>query len=322
MRSLIPGVLAVLVYTGLIATADGIAKLMSSGFASAQLFAVSGLLVATLCAIVSRVQGDPARLGTTCPRAMALRSGATVLAVTCFYYAFRYLALAEVFVFIALMPLLAAMMSGLILKERIGPSVWLALALGTIGLLVMQPGVSVGGVTGSALAIGGVFFGTFSIVMARYISGHENNVLAQVFYPNLTLGLVMLCILPFVWRPMAGSDWGWAVSYAVVLFAARWLLVLALRVLPAYTVTPLLNLQFVWMALIGLMFFGETPHPSTYLGMVVVAISGLFLIWDRIRVGRAVAKSTAIMTSTPMVRGHRIARSLRLQRCEPSQSTR
>ena len=111
MNAITAGVLAVLLYTGLIAAADGIVKMMAGGFAPAQLFAVSGLLVAGFSVIVSRVQGHPDGLRTTCRRAMMLRSAATVLSCTSFYLAFRYLALAEVFVFIALMPLMAALMS-------------------------------------------------------------------------------------------------------------------------------------------------------------------------------------------------------------------
>ncbi|ABF63633.1 protein of unknown function DUF6 transmembrane [Ruegeria sp. TM1040] len=294
MSPVATGVLAVLLYTGLIAAADGIVKLMAGGFAPAQLFALSGLLVAGFCVIAGRLQGHPDGLRTNCKRAMLLRSGATVLSCTSFFFAFRYLALAEVFVFIALMPLMAAMMSGLILKERIRPVVWLALSLGVIGILVMRPTVQVGGALGSALALSGVGFGTLSIIMARYISRYESNVLAQVFYPNLTLGLVMLCVLPLVWRPMTAADLALVGAYAVLLFGARWLLVLALRQLPAYTVTPLLNLQFVWMALIGLMFFGEVPFVSTYLGMAVVAASGLFLVWDQAQT------QTPVRTEAPM----------------------
>ncbi len=314
MTPLAQGLLAVLAYTGLIATADGITKLFSSGFASPQLFAMSGLLVAGFCLIASRLQGHPNRLRTGCRWAMAIRSVATVLACSCFFYAFRFLALAEVFVFIALMPLMAALLSGVILKERIRPVVWLAITVGAGGLLVMQPGVHVGDRLGSALACAGMCLGTLSIVMARYISRYESNVLAQVFYPNLLLGLVMLCLLPFVWRPMAAQDWFWIAAYAVVLFGARWLLVLALLRLPAYTVTPLLNLQFVWMALIGLVAFGELPLLSTYIGMAIVAASSLFLVWDQAAFPQALgarARRKMMSVDTAMVPRRSLSRAER-----------
>ena len=324
MTPVLQGVLAVLAYTGLIATADGVTKLIAEGFASAQLFAVSGLLVAGFCLIASRIQGHPDQLRTRCPGAMALRSVATVLACSCFFYAFRYLALAEVFVFVALMPLMAALLSGMILKERIRPLVWLAICVGGGGLLLMQPALQVGDRLGSVLALLGMCLGTLSIVMARYISRYESNVLAQVFYPNLTLGLVMLCLLPFVWKPMAALDCVWIATYAVVLFGARWLLVLGLRHLPAYTVTPLLNLQFVWMTLIGLVVFGELPLLSTYLGMAVVAASSVFLVWEQFKMPQLLGTGRAGRGADDGSTAHRLmsmGASVPLRR-EPSRAGR
>lgn len=119
------------------------------------------------------------------------------------------------------------------------------------------------------------------MVMARYIGRFESNSLAQVFYPNLAIFIVMGIALPFVWQPMALSDLGLVTAYASLLFGARWLLVVALRLLAAYAVTPLMNLQFVWMVVLGAVFFGELPAMGTYLGVAIVIGSGVFLVWDQ-----------------------------------------
>ena len=117
--------------------------------------------------------------------------------------------------------------------------------------------------------------------MARYIGQREDNALAQVFYPNAAIFVAMALALPFVWQPMPLADLGWVAAYAGFLFAARWVVVVALRLLAAYVVTPLMNLQFVWMVLIGAMFFGELPGATTYLGAAIVIASGVFLVWDQ-----------------------------------------
>ena len=87
--------------------------------------------------------------------------------------------------------------------------------------------------------------------------------------------------LPFVWTPMPLADLGLVALYAVCLFAARWTLVVALRLLAAYAVTPLMNLQFVWMVAIGAVFFGEVPGLYTLLGVAIVIASGIYLVWDQ-----------------------------------------
>lgn len=281
MRTATLGAGLVVAYTALISSADAITKLVAGGYAAPQLFCLSGLIVIILSVACDRLPSQRRGLTTVCPRAMAIRSGATVLAAVSFFYAFRLLPFAEVFLFIGLMPLLAGLMSGILLQEYVRPVAWAALAAGFVGILCLFPD-GVGSISaGHLFAFSAAVFGTLSMVMARFIGRYEKNALAQVFYPNLAIFVSMGIALPFVWRPMGLTDFGWVVAYAGVLFLARWLLVVALRLLAAYAVTPLMNLQFVWMVVIGAVFFDEFPAQGTYLGVAIVIGSGLFLVWDQ-----------------------------------------
>lgn len=291
------GALMVVIYTGVISSADGITKLLAGGYEAAQIYVFSGAMIAVLSVLLSLAGlrlnghgGQPAQLErqgawpwlTKCPRAMALRSLATVLAALCFFYAFHLLPFAQVFLFIGLMPLMAGILSGVVLSERIGLSAWLALSAGFVGVLFLFPAGISSVSLGHLLAFCAAALGTFSMVMARYISRYDNTLLPQVFFPNLALCLVMVPVLPFVWRAMPLADLGWATGYAVLLFVARWLSVAALRLLPAYVVTPLMNLQFIWMLAIGALFFGEVPSQGTWIGGFIVIGSGLFLLWGQL----------------------------------------
>lgn len=275
------GALLVVVYTALISSADAITKFVAGGYAAPQLFCLSGLIVMALSVLSDRHKSQRRGLRTICPRAMALRAGATVLASVAFFYAFGELPFAEVFLFIGLMPILAGIMSGLILGEHVRPLAWVALAFGFFGVLCLFPAGLSHISMGHVFALLASLTGTFSMVMARYIGRHEQNSLAQVFYPNLAIFVVMGMALPFVWQPMPISDLVWVVVYAGILFVARWILVVALRMLAAYAVTPLMNLQFVWMVILGAVFFGEVPETSTYIGVGIVIATGLFLVWDQ-----------------------------------------
>ncbi|WP_163849470.1 DMT family transporter [Pseudooceanicola aestuarii] len=277
------GVLLVLVYTALISSADAITKFIAGGYAAPQLYAISGALVSALCLLMDRAPGRQRQgMATSRPVAMAVRSGATVIAATCYFYAFRLLPFAEVFIFIGLMPVMAGLMSGPILKEKIGLPVWIALAACAIGVICLFPQGLHTITWGHAIALGATLSGTLSMVMARYISRHDTNSLAQVFYPNLAIMLVMGAILPFVYKPMPLIDMAWVGAYAGFLFSARWVLVIALRNLAAYVVTPLLNFQFVWMVIFGALFFGEWPPVQIYLGVAIVIGSGMYLVRDQL----------------------------------------
>ncbi len=303
VRPAVLGAGLVVGYTALISSADAITKFIAGGYAAPQLFCLSGLIVIALSVLADRHPSQRRGLRTECPRAMAVRSAATVLAAVSFFYAFRYLPFAEVFLFIGLMPILGGLMSALILKEHVRPSAWAALVAGFVGVLCLFPTGWHGVTIGHGFAFSAAVFGTLAMVMARYIGRVESNSLAQVFYPNLAIFVTMGAALPFVWTAMPLSDLGWVLAYAALLFGARWVLVVALRLLAAYAVMPLMNLQFVWMVVIGALVFGEIPAAGTFLGVAIVIGCGLYLVWDQF---------------TPeTARGPLAAFSLRIRRTDP-----
>ena len=270
----------VLLYTAFIALADAITKVLAAGYAAPQMYAVSAAVVVVLAAVSARLKPGRESLLTSCPGAMALRAAATVLATLCFFLAFRHLPFAEVFLFIGLMPLFAALLAGPVLGETVSPAAWGALGAGFVGVLCLVPQGLAGIGFGHLIAMAAALFGTVSIVLSRRIGRREQNGLAQVFYPNLALFAVMGAALPLVWQPMPLADLALAALYGAVLFAARWLLVVAVRDLAAHAVTSLMKLQFVWMVLIGAVVFGEWPTAHTVLGAAIIVASGLFLSYE------------------------------------------
>ncbi len=269
--------LAVL-YTGAISVADGITKLVAAEYAAPQLFAISSALVIAMSLAAARGSGQSLRIRARRP--MALRAGLTVAASLGFFQAFALLPFADVFVFIALMPLMSAALSGPVLGERVRPLAWVALAIGAAGLLCLVPVGHLAPGAGHIWALFAVLSGTGSLLLARLISRTERAPLAQVFWPNLAVMVVMGAALPFVWKPVAAGDLIWFLGYAAALFAARWLSVEALRLLPAHIATPVMNLKFLWMVAIGWWGFGEMPTTGTVLGALLVIGSGLLLVAD------------------------------------------
>ncbi|NIY99202.1 DMT family transporter [Salipiger sp. HF18] len=260
-RTALVGAGLVALYTGAIAAADGITKLVAGSYAAPQLFALSSGLVILLSLGAARKSGEGLRVRSR--GAMALRSVLTVLAAIGFFQAFRLLPFADVFLFIALVP-----------------AVWAALTVGVVGLLCLMPAGRMTFDIGHLWALFAALTGTGSMVAARYIARVERVPLAQVFWPNLAVMICMGVALPFVWQPMPLADLGWVAAYALFLFAARWLSVEALRLLPAYVATPLMNLQFVWMVAIGWFGFGELPGAATLLGVTLVVGSSMWLVAD------------------------------------------
>ena len=274
------GAALIVIYTGMMAGADGITKLIAGGYAAPQLFALSAFIVVGLSLIAARRGRAATGLRLRSVRAMWVRSVLTVVASVAFFQAFRLLPFADVFLFIGLIPLIAAALSGPVLGESPRPMAWAALSLGACGVFFLMPG-GLGAVEiGHLWALLAALTGTGSMLGARLIARVERVPLAQVFWPNLALMCSMGLALPFVWQPMTATDLGWVLAYSAFLFAARYVVAEALRLLPAYVATPLMNLQFVWMVGIGFIAFGEVPAMTTLLGVALVISSGLWLVLE------------------------------------------
>lgn len=294
--SLSGGILLLLAATIATTLADGVVKDLASRLQAPQVFFLSGALMAGLSVLAAQtgrglgvvVQGC---LRTKRPGLLALRSLATVVAAWGFFYALAQIRLAEVFLFIGLMPLMSAFLSRAILGEGVGPAAWIGMAMGLAGLMMLFPGgvsdISLGHLAGLV----GAGAGTVSLVLSRLMARHEANTLVQVFYPNLALAVSALLVLPAFWLPMSLADLALILGYSGLLFLARWGMVLVMRRLPAPVALPLMNIQFVWMVIVGLVFFGERPDALTLSGATLVMLAGVVAVSQQARVNRLAARA-------------------------------
>ncbi|WP_299424620.1 DMT family transporter [uncultured Shimia sp.] len=282
------GGVVVLSYTLVLTGADVLIKVIAQSYPAAQLFGVSCMVVVMLSLVSVSVKAHgnilrvSAHLRTRYSGFMVLRCGLGLLGAFGFYHGFRLLPLAEMFLFIGMIPLGVAVLSGPVLHEPVRATAWAALAVGSLGVACLfVDGGSVLG-SGHAAAVAGCVTSALSMVLARWMTQREGGCLAQVFWPNLAAGLVMLAILPFVAVPMPISDVLWACLYGAVMFVARWLCMVALTLLPAYVATPLMNIQFVWAVFVGSAVFGESISGPVVLGGTLVVVGGLVLVADMV----------------------------------------
>jgi len=272
------GAILVVVYTLISASSDAAAKFISGDFAAPQLFALSGGLVALFSVLGAARKGNLKDLKTAHPIPIAIRSVMTLASASLFFYAMREITLAEIFVFVGLMPIMAALLTPLVLNESVDSKAWVALVVGFVGVLFLFPSGIVGLSNGHAIAFAACLTGVVSMVMARLVGKTENKPLALLFYPHLLMFVVMGIALPFVFKPMTGFEFGIAALYSALLFVGRFILVRALALAPTHIVMPIMNVQFVWMVGLGTVFFSEIPTPNILVGAFIVIGSCLFLV--------------------------------------------
>ena len=295
---LVLGVGLLLVSTLASTLADGSVKQMADRLEAPQVFFLSGLIMAGITLFTARIGAKSGRVATGClttqrPGLLVIRSVAMVIASLGFFYAVKLIPLAEMFLFVGLMPLMSAVLSRLILRETVGAGDWLGLGVGLIGLTMLFPEGISGFSTGHLAGLVGAGMGTLSLVVARLMARYEQNALVQVFYPNLALSIAAIALLPSVWSPMGLGDLFQIMLYSSLLFVARWTMVLVMQRLRAPVALPLLNIQFAWMVGVGFVFFGEVPQISTVIGALLVMGAGIIALTELGRVERRVRLSAA-----------------------------
>jgi drug/metabolite transporter (DMT)-like permease len=222
-------------------------------------------------------------LKTRRPLGHFTRSAVGLTGMVCGFSAVQYLPLTEATALQFTSPLFMTALSALLLSEKVGRHRWAAVFVGFLGVLIMArplpgemnvPGVTLGIL--SALGAAG------AMVAIRQISDTEKGP-TIVFY--FTLGGVLIGAV--------GSLFGWVnpdpLTLAMLVLAGiiggvgQLFLTEALRQAPVGVIAPFDYTQLVWAALLGLLIWGELPHPLTLVGAVIVAGSGVYILHRELR---------------------------------------
>jgi drug/metabolite transporter (DMT)-like permease len=182
-------------------------------------------------------------------------------------------------------PLIVVALAALILKERVRRYRWGAVAIGFCGVIIMlTPYLDVGSAVATGPAIGALFalLAAFcnagTVIETRRLTSTESTA-AIVIYFSVFCALAGLLTLPFAWHPPTELEFAELVGIGVLAGVAHILLTEGYRFAPASLLAPFEYTAMVWASVLGYVMFGETPTPAVLLGAVIVAASGLFVIW-------------------------------------------
>jgi drug/metabolite transporter (DMT)-like permease len=263
---------------------DGLIKWSVGVFPVAQVvFVRSAFVLLLLCAVLAR-NGAFAAVRTARPFAHVLRVALTVASILTFFEAVRLLPLATVIAIGFGAPLMMTALSVPVLRERVGPHRWAAIAVGFVGVLVItRPGPE--GIAWPALLalVSSMLFAAH-LVAARWMARTETDA-ALMFWQNLGVLLVSGALAPFVWTPIEGGDLGLIATMAALLLIGQYCTVRAFRTAPVGAVAPFQYAELIWAAIIGYVFWHEMPPANVWLGAAIVIASGLYVIWRERRAG-------------------------------------
>ena len=212
---------------------------------------------------------------TRAPLAHLTRSTIGLISMLLTFGAVALLPLGEATTLTYAAPIVATLLSGLLLAERIGPRRWSAVAVGFVGvLLVARPGE---GITTLGLTVGiAAAFGQSAVMITvRQISRTEQTV-AIVFWFTVFTMLAGLAMLPFFGHAHDLETYAILAGAGLLGGVGQLSMTSSLRFAPVSVVVPLDYLQIVWGIAIGWLVFLSPPTPLMLAGAALIAASGIY----------------------------------------------
>ena len=223
--------------------------------------------------------GIVSQMRTSRPFLHLARSVVLMLGTITFFTALIYLSLPEAVAINFAAPLLVTALSIPFLGEKVGRRRWAAIFVGFLGVLVIiRPGLGVMHWAAFLPLLTAIFYACYQI-MTR-IAGRTEDTRTSLFWTSAVGVTVMSCIVPFFWKMPDAQAWIIMVATGALFGFGHYLLIRAFEITPVSTLSPFHYTQIIWVTIISIIVFDQTPDEFSILGTTIVIASGLY-IWRR-----------------------------------------
>jgi drug/metabolite transporter (DMT)-like permease len=204
-----------------------------------------------------------------------LRAFVGVSAMSCLYYAWANLPLAQAALLKQTAPFFVPLFSFWWLGERLHWSATLAILIGFAGVYaVLNPHE---GTFNHAvlIALGGAMLGAFAKVVIRRMTVSESSQVI-VFYFALFSSLLASIPAFLVWKTPELIHWVWLFALAGTSTVAQLLLSHGYRFAPAGQLGPFTYASIIFATLLGWWLWSETLALHTWIGIALILSAGVF----------------------------------------------
>ena len=193
------------------------------------------------------------------------------------FWALQYLQLTVTASIFFTVPILIALISAVMLGERLDGGRWAAIFTGFAGVLVIvHPWSADFHPAMLASLVNAVLYAVF-MLMTRRLAAYDSPETIQ-YLPALVAVAVLAPFAFAGWAwPDTGMEWTLVCLLGVLGASGHYLLALAHRYASAAVTAPFLYQQVIYMSLFGYLVFGDVPGPAVWTGAVIVIASGLYL---------------------------------------------
>ena len=219
-------------------------------------------------------------------RLQALRILVAAIDTFSFYYATRFMPLADVMTFYMATPLIVTALSAPLLGEKVERFRWIAVLVGFVGVVIaLRPSPQMVSWIAPLALFGAVMF-ALSQTITRELRGVHW--LPLVLWQFVGSGLIGAATVPFAWTTPTAFDLGLMALVGVVSMFCFIFIIRALALARAAVLAPLQYSAILWAAILGWMVWRDAPTLPIIIGNAIIIGSGLFVAARGKMVGAAV----------------------------------
>lgn len=272
------GMAAMLTGVAAFSLMDAGLKLLTAHYPATQVAALRGLAALPVVFVWALYAGGARQLLRVRWPLHLARGVLSVLMMVTFTFALKELSLAKAYALFFIAPLLIALLSIVMLGERVARAQWLAIVVGFAGvLIVLKPDTAGFGWAGSLAVLGTAFCYALSSVLVKII-GRTDSTQSMIFWMTCMLAIgATLLALPD-WQPLHEQHYLILLGVALTGAVGQWGITEAFKRAPAASVAPLEYSGLAWVLVIDLLVWSVLPTWRTVAGAAVIVGSGLYLL--------------------------------------------
>ncbi|MGP1679361.1 MAG: DMT family transporter [Burkholderiales bacterium] len=271
------GILMIMTAVAMFSVMDSMAKYLS------RYYPVPGIVWARYAfhlLFVVLILGPRMRLGlvrTKRPGLQIVRGMLLAASSMLFFSALKFMPMAEASSISFVAPMLVTLLGVFLLKEKVEPARWVAVAAGFIGvLIIIRPGSGIFAWVAVLPLATAACFASYQI-LTRKLAGVDGPY-TSLFYSGLVGTVMLAAVLPFQWTTPT------TVVHALMLPTigfigglSHLILIRAYDQAAVSTLAPFSYTQLIWVILIGYLVFGDFPDRWSLIGIAVIMASGIYI---------------------------------------------
>lgn len=273
-------------------TNDTLVKFIGKGVPLGEILLVRGVFAALVIGLIAWFNGGFRHLRRTLTLAVAVRTLADVATTFLFLNALLHMPIANVTAIVQAVPFTIVVLSALFLGERVGVRRISAVIAGFLGVLLVVKPASSDFNAYALYALAAMFSVSLRDIVTRRIPSDVPAVLIAFSNASAIAAFGAFYAAFEGIEPLTAFETGVLMACALLLAAAYTFMVLAVRLADVSLTAPFRYTIILWSLLAGYLVFGDVPDPIAFLGIALIAGSGLYTLVRERQLRRRSAQSS------------------------------